>query len=497
MTRLSSRTLTALPADIAVPAYDRSAVSAGIVHLGVGAFHRAHQAVYCDDVLNDGAMEWGIAGVSLRSPALRDALLPQDRLYTVCSRSGAGDDCRIVGSLTDLLVAPEDPARVLAVLSAPETRIVTLTVTEKGYCHDPASGDLVVAHPDIAHDLDNPESPRSVPGYLVEAIRRRRAEGLPAFTVLSCDNLPANGRTAKRILHQFAGEWDADLAAYVEAELACPSTMVDRIVPATTDGDKKSVAARLGVADAWPIATEPFCQWVVEDRFPAGRPHWDRHGAQIVKDVEPYELMKLRLLNGSHSTIAYLGYLSGHETVADAMADTMLAGLVRRLMDEETTPTLPALPEIDLDGYKAALLERFANPALRHRTWQIAMDGSQKLPQRLLDTIRRQLAHGAPFAVACLAVAAWIRYTSGRDETGEPIDVRDPLAPEFERIHAKAGSDPVALANGFCAVQEVFGRDLPQDGRFVAALTGTLRDVLHHGVRAAMANTIRGGESAS
>ncbi len=491
MTRLVPPSLNALPAGIAIPSYDRSAVSCGIVHLGVGAFHRAHQAVYCDDVLNDGAMEWGITGVSLRSAAMREALLPQDGLYTLCTRSGEGDRYRVIGSLKQVLVAPEDPDRVLAVLSAPETRIVTLTVTEKGYCHDPASGDLVLSHPDIAHDLEHPDRPRSVPGYLVEAIRRRREKGLPAFTVLSCDNLPANGRTAKRILHQFAYERDAGLAAYVEAELACPSTMVDRIVPATTDDDRTGVAAALGVTDAWPVVAEPFCQWVIEDRFPAGRPHWDRHGVQFVKDVEAYELMKLRLLNGSHSTIAYLGYLAGHETVADAMADDMLAELVRRLMDEETTPTLPALPEIDLDAYKAALRERFANPALHHRTWQIAMDGSQKLPQRLLWTIRDLLARNAPFPVACLAVAAWIRYTSGQDETGKTVDVRDPLAATFARIHEAAGTDPVALTNGFLAVPEVFGSDLPQDRDFIAALTEMLRLVLQKGVRAAMAATLR------
>lgn len=491
MTRLSESTLGALPPGTAIPAYDRSAVSSGIVHLGVGAFHRAHQAVYCDDVLNDGAMEWGIAGVSLRSPAMRDALEPQGRLYTLCTRSGAGDTFRVIGSLRELVVAPEDPARVLSLLTAPATRIVTLTVTEKGYCHDPASGDLSIAHADIAHDLENPESPRSVPGFLVEAIRRRRADGLSAFTVLSCDNLPSNGRTAKRILHQYAAERDPDLAAYVEAELACPSTMVDRIVPSTTDDDRSAVAAGLGLVDVWPVMAEPFCQWVIEDNFPAGRPHWDRYGAQFVQEVEPYELMKLRLLNGSHSTIAYLGYLAGHETVSDAMADKTLTALVRRLMDKETTPTLPALPEIDLDAYKDALLDRFANPALHHRTWQIAMDGSQKLPQRLLGTIRDRLAQKASYPVACLAVAAWIRYTSGRDETGKPIDVRDPLAVRFARIHESAGADPVAITNGFLAVPEVFGSDLPQDRSFVAALTETLSGVLQKGVRAAMAATLR------
>ena len=481
MTRLNSNTVGGLPANIRRPDYDRGAITCGIIHLGVGAFHRAHQAVYCDDMLAAGDLRWGISGVSLRSPAMRDALAGQDWLYTMCTRSGEGDAARVIGSIGDILVAPEDPQKVLAALSRPETRIITLTVTEKGYCHDPATGDLLHAHPDVIHDLENPHRPKTVPGFLVEAISQRREAGLPQATILSCDNLPSNGKTAKKILARFAMLRDSDLGRFVEDEVRCPSTMVDRIVPATTDEDRQTIASMLGVDDAWPVMTEPFSQWVIEDDFSNGRPDWDAHGVQFVADVEPYELMKLRLLNGAHSALAYLGYLAGYQTVSDAIADPEMTVFVRGLMDKEATPTLPPLPDIDLTAYKQALLQRFANPALKHRTWQIAMDGSQKLPQRLLGTIRDRLAMDGPFECAALAVAGWMRYAAGTDEAGQVIDVRDPLVDTFARIGKKAGSDPERLVGEFLKVREVFGDDLPADDRFVASVSRALSVLINDG----------------
>lgn len=481
MTRLNSKTLSNLSDEVACPTYDRQALSQGIVHLGVGAFHRAHQAVYCDDVLAAGDPRWGIKGVSLRSPDMRDALDPQDGLYTMCVRSGEGDQVRVIGSLGDILVAPEDPQRVVAAIAAPETRIVSMTVTEKGYCHDPASGDLADTHPDIVHDLQNPNQPKSMPGFLVEAIRRRRDLGLPQATILSCDNLPSNGKTAKKILTQFAMLRDPDLGKFVEDEISCPSTMVDRIVPATTEADRETIDAILGVRDAWPVVGEPFTQWVVEDAFTNGRPGWDAHGVQFVSDVEPYELMKLRLLNGAHSAIAYLGYLAGLETVSDAVKVPAMATYVRGLMDREATPTLPILSDIDLEAYKSALLERFANPALQHRTWQIAMDGSQKLPQRLLGTIRDRLATNQPFGLAALAVAGWMRYATGQDEAGQAIDVRDPLSPSFHDIYNRVGSEPSVLVREFTKIRGIFGDDLPKDAQFVQAVTNALEGLMENG----------------
>lgn len=318
MTRLSDATLSAAPPAIARPLYDRARVTPGIVHLGIGAFHRAHQAVVIDDRLNAGETSWGIVGASLRSSDTREALQPQDGLYTLAVRSAAPPQYRVIGSISDVLVAPEDPEALLARLADPAIRIVSLTVTEKGYCHDPATGTLNEDHPDVRHDL-SAALPRSAPGYLVEALARRRKAGVKPFTVLCCDNLPSNGATVKRVLARFARLRDPDLGAFLTDELACPSTMVDRIVPATTDENRAEVSTALGLQDAWPVMAEPFWQWVVEDDFPTGRPDLAASGVELVRDVAPYELMKLRLLNGSHSTLAYLGYLSGRETIADTV----------------------------------------------------------------------------------------------------------------------------------------------------------------------------------
>ena len=484
--RLASATLDRLPADVARPGYDRAAVATGIVHLGIGAFHRAHMAAYTDAVLAGGDARWGILGASLRSPDTRDALAPQDGLYALAVRDAAGERVAVVGSVLRLLVAPEDPEALLAAMSAPETRIVSLTVTEKGYCHSPATGELDERHPDVVHDLAHPGTPRSAPGFLVEALRRRRAAGLPFFTALCCDNLPHNGATLRRVLVRFAALRDPALGAAVAAGLRCPSTMVDRIVPATTDRDRAGIAAALGLADAWPIATEPFTQWVVEDDFALDRPAWDRAGATFVADVAPYELAKLRMLNGSHSTLAYLGYLAGHETVADTMAAPGFAALVRGLMLEEAAPTLPAVPGLDVVAYAGSLVDRFRNPALRHRTWQIAMDGTQKLPQRLLGTVRDRLAAGAAIDRLALGVAAWMRYATGRDERGDAIDLRDPLATELRRRTAGL-EDAAAIADSLLGLDAVFGRDLPTEQRFTRAVTAALSGLMREGAAATVA----------
>ena len=487
LSRLGAAGLSTLPAAVARPAYDRKALELGIVHLGVGAFQRAHQAAYTDALLEKRFGPWGIAGVSLRSPDTRDALEPQDGLYTVAVRDAAGERLRVIGCLLELLVAPEDPQAVLERMCRPSVRIVTLTVTEKGYCHDPATGALNEDHPDIRHDLDNPASPRTAVGFIAEALARRRAAGLEPFTVLSCDNLPSNGDTVARILRRFAELRDAEFGAWVGAAVACPNSMVDRIVPATTQADRTRVSEALDLQDAWPVVTEPFTQWVVEDRFPAGRPAWDEVGVELVADVHPYETMKLRLLNGSHSTIAYLGYLAGYETVSDTMADPAFATLVRNLMDRETGPTLHMPPGADMEQYKDALIARFRNPALRHRTWQIAMDGTQKLPQRLLNPIRDRLAAEQPIDRLALAVAAWMRYVAGIDEKGQPIDVRDPLAPRLAEIAASAAGNPDRLAEALFGLTAVFGEDLPRDPRFTGPVTAALGRLFAEGARAVVA----------
>ncbi|MFQ6184105.1 mannitol dehydrogenase family protein [Sinorhizobium meliloti] len=481
--RLSRKTIDRLPHTVKRPDYDLGPVTVGIVHLGIGAFHRAHQAAYTDALLSENP-SWGICGVSLRSPETRDALQPQDGLYTLAVQDGEGSDLSVIGSVVELLCAPEDPEAVLRRMADPATRIVSLTITEKGYCHNPATGTLDEGHPDIVHDLANPARPRSAIGFIVEAISRRVSAGIAPFTLLSCDNLPGNGHVLKRIVTQFAELRDPALAAVIR-NVASPSTMVDRIVPATTDGDRSAVAAAMGLEDAWPIMTEPFRQWVIEEDFPLGRPAWEKAGALFVQDVSAFEFMKLRLLNGSHSTLAYLGYLAGAETVADAMSLPGMEALVEGLMRHEVSPTLPELPGFDLPAYRAELLQRFRNPALRHRTWQIAMDGSQKLPQRLLGSIRDRLHAEAGYDRLALGVAAWMRYARGLDEAGHPIDVRDPHAARIAGL-AQGIDEPDRIVDAFLTMTDVFGTDLPASAPFRAALIKALDGLLQNGSAATL-----------
>ncbi len=470
MNRLSLRT--------ARPAYDPSLTDIGIVHLGAGAFHRAHQADYTDRVLAAGDGRWAILGASLRSPDTRDALQDQDFLCTLAESDEQGERCRVIASLRGVLVAPENPQALVEAMCLPSVKIVSLTVTEKGYCHDPATGALNDQHPDILHDLANPDMPRSAPGFLVEAIRARKARGLPPFTVLCCDNLPANGRTVAKVVTRLAGLRSPALGQYVAENIAFPATMVDRIVPATTDADRARIAAATGLEDRWPVVTEAFTDWVIEDHFPQGRPDW---AARFVTDIAPFETMKLRLLNGAHSAMSYLGYLAGHETVADCMQDAALAHFVSHLMNSEVTSTLTVPPGTDVSAYKQALLARFRTPGLRHRTWQIAMDGSQKLPQRLLGTIRDRLRSGAHIDALALGVAAWMRYVTGLDESGQPIDVRDPLKNELRARADAAGLDAERLAPALLSIEAIFGTDLPADPRFTAAVTAALDGLIRHG----------------
>ncbi|PZF78463.1 mannitol dehydrogenase family protein [Aestuariivirga litoralis] len=470
MTRLSLKT--------ARPAYDPQLTDIGIVHLGVGAFHRAHQADYTDAVLAKGDRRWAILGASLRSADTRDALRQQDYLYTLAASDESGERCKVIAALRGVLVAPENPQALVEAMCLPGVKIVSLTVTEKGYCHDPATGTLNDQHPDILHDLATPDAPRSAPGFLVEAIHARKARGLPPFTVLCCDNLPANGRTVAKVVARLAELRSPALGAYVAEHVAFPATMVDRIVPATTDADRARIAAATGLDDAWPVVTEAFTDWVIEDHFPQGRPDW---AARFVTDIAPFETMKLRLLNGAHSSMSYLGYLAGHETIASCMQDAALAHFVSCLMNSEVTSTLTVPPGTDVAAYKQALLGRFRNPGLRHRCWQIAMDGSQKLPQRLLGTIRDRLKAGEPIDALALGVAAWMRYVTGVDETGGAIDVRDPLKDELRARADAAGLDAERLAPALLGIEAIFGRDLPVDPRFTAAVTAALDSLIRHG----------------
>lgn len=428
---------------------------AGIVHLGLGAFFRAHGAVYVGEAMARSGGNWGIVGVSLQSTGTRDALLPQDCVYTALELGPQGRAPRLVTSVVDVLVAFEDPEAVLAQMADPAIRIVTLTVTEKGYCHEPSSGALNLAHPDIVHDLAHP-LPRSAPGYLVRALQRRRAAGLRPFTVVSCDNLPQNGQVARAVVLALAQALDPALAAWIAVEGRFPATMVDRIVPATKPEDIAALQTLTGYHDAAPVMHEPFRQWVVEDDFVDGaRPDLAGVGVQMVQDVTAFEHMKLRMLNGAHSALAYLGYLAGHQTIADTVADPVFAGFVRHLWTAEIIPALTPPPGVDLSAYAAALFARFANGAIHHRTWQIAMDGSQKLPQRILATLSETVAAGRASPGLILAVAAWMRYVGGVDEAGGAIDVKDPMAARLRTLSDGAVGS-VGKVDALLSVREIF-----------------------------------------
>ena len=459
----------------------------GIVHLGLGAFFRAHGALYVEEAIAAAGGDWGIIGVSLVRPDQRDRLEPQNFAYTAVELAPDGETCRVVGVVRDVLVAPEDPAAVVRQLAAPNIRVVTLTVTEKGYCYDPATGRLDRSHPDIEHDLADPLTPRSAPGFLVAGLARRRAEGQAPFTVLCCDNLPENGSLVRRLVLELAALQDAGLADWIAAECRFPLTMVDRIVPATRPEDIERLAARTGVVDLSPVLHEPFRQWVVEDAFVGDeRPDLAAVGVELVSDVTPYEHMKLRCLNGTHSALAYLGCLAGHETIADAVADPVFARFIRRLWAVEIVPGLNAPPGNDLGAYTEALFERYRNPAIRHRTRQIAMDGSQKLPQRILAAIGENIRAGREIAGLTLVVAAWLRYVAGVDEQGRPIDVQDPLAARLQELcdRAEGAADKVAALLG---VEAVFTRTLAEDERFRAGLVAAYSRLEQVGARAAAA----------
>ena len=476
MIRLNEANLSYLPADVARPRYARSGMRTGIVHLGLGAFHRAHQAAFTDDCLNVGETDWGIAPASLRNPETRDALAPQDGLYTLALRENADQALRVIGAINQTFVAPEDPGALLAVMADPAVRIVSLTVTEKGYTANIADGGLQLDDPGVQHDLAHPHSPQTALGFVAQALAMRRAAGNKPFTLLSCDNLPNNGHFLHRVLGQFATSRDADFGRYVTDEVACPSCMVDRIVPATTDADRDMVAARLGMRDACPVMAEPFFQWVIEDRFPTGRPEWERSGAEFAANVAPYEAMKLRLLNGAHTAIAAMGRISGHATVAGAFGNPVIRAFIAAYW-AEVGPTI--VSGTDVAGYTARLLTRFDNTALHHKTAQIATDGSLKVPQRIVAPLRDLIAMGRPTPMLCFALAAWIRSCQGMDEAGGAMPLSDPQLQGWPGLPA-AGVPVVDTVRAYLGLSSVFGLGL---GAYLApALETALADIRNFGV---------------
>jgi fructuronate reductase len=474
--RLCERTLARVPPHVLRPHYDRSVTSIGTVHFGPGAFHRAHQAFYFDRLLERDAGR-AICAVSLKTASVRDALASQDGLYTL-TELDAAPTVRVIGAICEMLVAAEDPTAVSRRLAASNTSLVTITVTEKGYCLDGARG-LDFDHPDIAYDLRNPEAPRSLVGWLVRGLQLRHERGLAPYLVVSCDNLSDNGLTLRQAVLAFAARRDRALAGWIEERTRFPRTMVDSITPATDAALRSSVAQALGLKDAWPIQRERFLQWVVEETDFAAQPDWASAGVTLSRDVSAHERAKLRLLNGAHSTLAYLGLLAGLETVAQAVAEPALRAFIERLMFEDIEPTLTVPRGEDLAAYRQSILQRFENPAMRHQLAQIAWDGSQKLPIRILGTIADAIRAHRPLTRLALAVAAWMHFIRSRAANATPIV--DPLREELAACGRSATGNSRRDLPMFLNLSGIFPAQLSLNADFVRAL-GVAYDVIaRHG----------------
>lgn len=466
--------------EVSVPAYDRSAVTAGIVHFGVGGFHRAHQAMVLDELMNSGkALDWGICGVGVLAvdERMKRVMAEQDRLYTLVYKYPDGTRrARVIGSVVEYLFAPDDPDAVIEKMADPAIRIVSLTVTEGGYNFDQVTGEFDATNPGVIADLVPGSTPATVFGLVTEALRRRRDRGIVPFTVMSCDNIQGNGHVARTMFTSYALLKDRELGEWVRDSVAFPNSMVDRITPVTTDDDRSEISDRFGIDDQWPVVSEPFFQWVLEENFTAGRPAFEDAGVQLVTDVEPYELMKLRLLNASHQGMAYFGYLCGYRYAHEAIGDPAIASFLLDYMDLEATPTLKPVPGVDLHAYKRTLIERFSNPDVRDTLARLCMESSDRIPKFLLPVIREQLATGGDIIRSAAIVASWARYAEGVDEDGAPIVVVDRLRDELVPLALAQREDPLA----FLSNRTLFGT-LADEPRFVRAYLDALESLIARG----------------
>ncbi|HET6530256.1 MAG TPA: mannitol dehydrogenase family protein [Actinoplanes sp.] len=485
MVPLSDRTLSSLPDNVAGPAYDRGRLRTGIVHFGVGGFHRAHQAMYLDRLMADGrAQDWAICGVGVMpgDRQMAEVMAAQDGLYTLVVKAPDGTwEPRVIGSIHEYLFAPDDPDAVIEKMAGEDVRIVSLTVTEGGYNFHAVTGEFMADAPDVQHDLRPGSPPRTTFGLIVEALARRRDRGLPPFTIMSCDNIQGNGHAARRSFVAFATLRDAELGRWVENTVAFPNSMVDRITPVTTDEDRAEVRRRYGIDDAWPVVCEPFTQWALEDAFPTGRPPFEDAGVQVVPDVEPYELMKLRLLNASHQALCYFGYLAGYRLVHEVAQDRLFADFLLAYMVREATPTLEPVPGINLTEYQHQLIERFSNAQVRDTVARLCAESSDRIPKWLLPVIRHNLETGGEILRATAVVASWARYAEGVDEQGRPIEVVDRLREVLQERARQQRDHPTA----FIENREVFG-DLVDNERFVSTYTSVLASLHHKGARATL-----------
>ena len=483
MTALNQANLGSL--SIPVPSYDRSQVTVGIVHFGVGGFHRAHQAMYIDQLMEQGkALDWGICGVGVMpfDLKMKEAMQSQDCLYTLVEKASDGSwEPRIIGSIVQYLYAPDDPEAVIEKMADPATRIVSLTVTEGGYNFHPVTGEFDDTNPAVKADLAPGAVPATTFGLITEALVRRRSRGIEPFTVMSCDNIQGNGHVAQEVFTAFARLRDPELGDWVAGNVQFPNSMVDRITPVTTDEDRAQISERFAVDDAWPVVCEPFTQWALEDKFTAGRPPFEDVGVQVVPDVMPYELMKLRLLNASHQALCYFGYLAGYRLVHEVAQDPLFANFLLDYMNREATPTLAPVPGIDLDAYKHQLIERFSNAAVRDTVARLCARSSERIPTWLVPVIRENLAAGRDVRLSAAVVASWARYAEGVDEQGEPIKIDDQLADTVQRLAAQQRDDPLAFVKN----RELFG-DLATEPGFTEPYLNALNSLHSKGSRATL-----------
>ena len=483
MTVLTAENLSQLNAGVSLPRYDRRRVTAGIVHIGVGGFHRSHQAMYIDTLMNNGAaMDWGICGVGLQpsNTTMRDVMAAQDGLYTLVLRHSDGTwEARVIGAIVGYLFAPDDPEAAIEKMAAPGTRIVSLTITEGGYNLDAVTGDFNSLDESVVADLRPGAIPRTVFGLVTEALARRRERGVPAFSILSCDNIQGNGHVSQRAFTAFARLRDPDLAGWMTRHVRFPNCMVNRITPQTTEPDRAELSRRFGIDDQWPVLCEPFTQWVLEDNFADGRPPLEDAGVQIVPDVEPYELMKLRLLNASHQALCYPGYLVGYRLVHEVTADPLFARFLLDYMAQEAIPTLRPVPGVDLEHYAGQLIERFSNPEVRDTVARLCANASDLIPKFLLPVIRQQLISGGPFTRSAAVVASWARYAEGTDENGERHEMDDDLAPQLRAAAGRQRRDRTAFLEDN---RSVFG-ELADDTRFTRVYSSILASLSERGVR--------------
>ncbi|AZE05162.1 mannitol dehydrogenase family protein [Pseudomonas chlororaphis] len=480
--KLNRHNLHRLAPEVRLPAYDLAETRQGMVHIGVGGFHRAHQAYYTDALMNTGeGLDWSICGVGLRAEdrRARDDLAGQDYLFTLFELGDSdAAEVRVIGAISDMLLAEDGAQALIDKLADPQIRIVSLTITEGGYCIDDSSGEFMAHLPQIQHDLAHPQQPKTVFGFLCAALAQRRAAGVPAFTLMSCDNLPHNGAVTRKALLAFARQRDADLHDWIAANVSFPNAMVDRITPMTSTAHRLQLHDQHGIDDAWPVVCEPFAQWVLEDQFVSGRPAWEKVGVQFTDDVTPYEEMKIKLLNGSHLALTYLGFLKGYRFVHETMADPLFVAYMRAYMDLDVTPQLAPVPGIDLDDYKDTLVARFSNRAIADQLERVCSDGSSKLPKFTVPTLNRLIADGRDTERAALVVAAWALYLKGVDENGDTYAIPDPRAAFCQALVA----DDALIGQRLLAVEEIFGPAIPASAAFTAAFERCYSSLRDNGV---------------